>query len=123
MKNLKQFKELIQRYEKVTMEQVMEHFDKNGMGSADAINSLFRDGNGCILCIGAQDEFTFEIDCRECVYGVGCKNIDSIKCLSGENEKTYYAMNYADTPETLLQACRNRAEHMKKLLIKLNIDL
>ena len=109
MRNSKQFKELIARYESITIKEIEEDINNNiddgylyltakrltGFGSEDT----------CSLC-------NVIISCNECIYPV----ISDENCVSGKNKKTYINISNAETPHSLLDAYKARAEHMKNIL-------
>ena len=102
-KNLKEFKELIERYETITLEEIKEtEFVKEY--TAKGLTG-FGDPKTCSLC---------KVGCTDCVYGSIISTGED--CLGGENKKTYTRIESADTPLKLRNAFRARAKHMKTLL-------
>jgi len=118
MKNLKEFKALIERYESITLEEI-----KNTDVSLPNIDVLsiaiqqvtgiyklkanrltgFGSHNTCSLCEG---------ECEECVYLV----IAVAGCNQRGNKKTFRRICNASSPIKLRNAFRARAKHMKTLL-------
>ena len=118
IKNLPEFKKLIERYETITIDEIDEsNLDINvltGFGSC----------HSCNLCKGAgYPKMGF---CFNCVWGeiekVTMDNLTS-PCFIGKNKRTYNAIDNADSTEELLTAYRNRAKHMRSILKKLNIEM
>ena len=114
MKNLKEFKELIERYETITLEEIKTEWKKQKGLHRDniyigysAIVSLtgFGSQSTCTLCQATKTDF---VHCNDCVYG------KSFGCLNDDNEKSYDNVENARTPKGLLTAFRNRAEHLRK---------
>jgi len=110
MKNLPEFKALIERYESITLEDI----ESNYFIIFDAItiaNKLTGYGKTptCTLCQAAKNEWDM-VDCSLCVYG------DKVGCTLAENKKTYYAISEAESPKQLLKAFKARARHMRKIL-------
>ncbi len=100
MKNLKEFKALIDRYESISIEEIERAFKENyrpaglltGFGSIDT----------CTLCMAV------DVDCNECVWGPDLQG-----CLW---DITYDAIYYATNPNKLFTAYRKRAAYMRKYL-------
>lgn len=109
IKNLEEFKELIRRYESITLEEINDAW-LEGMGAERVARYLtgFGDSLTCSLCKAV------EICCRSCVYGI------TNGCLDGKNEETYCNIKYAKSPDELLSAFRGRADHMKKIISENN---
>jgi len=128
MKNLKEFKELIIRYETITLEEIKKEWNirKDVVGENEdvgyyTIRKLNEDvgyytirkltGFGspwcCTLCQAAKTVNDI-VCCDDCVYG------ESYGCFHNENEKTYQKIEDAKTPKGLLTAIRNRAKHLRK---------
>ena len=107
MKNLKEFKALIIRYESITIEEI-ENALKDVDDIIDAAKALTGFGyeDTCSLCLAV------EMDCKECVYGS-----DSV-CTLGENERTYDNICFAITSQELKKAYKARAKHMRSLINK-----
>lgn len=117
MKNLPEFKKLIERYESITIEEIeYNEFDKSyltGFGSHFS----------CTLCIAINKRHD-NSNCKECVFYRTLKR--QVACALGRNAKTYDAIDnilYSDDSKELLTAYRNRAKHMRSILKKLNIEM
>ena len=115
MKNLKEFKELIIRYETITLEEIKTEWKKrkdlNFGNSSDYIpyetaNKLtgFGSSSTCTLCLAVKTDF---VRCGDCVYA------ESYGCVNDSNEKTYNKIVNTRTPKGLLTAFRKRAEHLR----------
>ena len=102
MKNLKEFKALIERYETITIEEITKGFRRYTSNEVPEYLTGFGASITCSLCVSAGS-------CNNCVYGK-----DS--CMDGKNEKTYFRITNADTPTKLKNAYRARAKHMRTLL-------
>ena len=99
MKNLKEFKALIERYESITLKEIKK--DKFELFYTAQKLTGFGGAASCSICNGFV--------CEECVYGL-------IGCTNKINEKTYSKISYASTPIELFIAFRARAKHMQTLL-------
>ena len=115
MKNLKEFKELIIRYETITLEEIKKEWNiRKDVGENEdvgyyTIQKLTGFGSPwcCTLCQAAKTVNDI-VCCDDCVYG------ESYGCFHNENEKTYQKIEDAKTPKGLLTAIRNRAKHLRK---------
>lgn len=107
MQNLKEFNELIERYETITLEEIKKEWEVNGLSlvTKRALTG-FASGETCTLCLKVDSV------CEYCVYGCGY----SCECSCGDNEKSYDDIYYASTPLMLRNAYRRRAKHMRELL-------
>jgi hypothetical protein len=115
MKNLREFKELIERYETITLDEIKTEWkiqkDK-GWEDVDYLayhtaNKLtgFGSGSSCTLCKAVKDEY---VRCSDCVYQY------SYGCLNDVNEKSYNKIENTKTARGLFSAFRNRAKHLKE---------
>jgi len=113
MKNLAEFKQLIERYETITLEEITETWAKE---KGETANKLTGFGSicTCSLCDIRKNFFL----CDDCVWGYDT----GIKCSGGVNALTYGAIYFAKSPEKLLQAFRMRAKRMRERLAELGID-
>jgi hypothetical protein len=113
-KNIKEFKELILRYESITLKEI-----KRSGSSAHALTG-FGMKDTCTLCLATKSEI-FPAQCDICLW----YRISSVvyPCNSGKNESTYYAIDTASlrNPQELLDAYRARAAYMRTVLKKLRI--
>ncbi len=108
MKNLKEFKALIKRYESITLEEIEEK-EVCSYISSSVVKELTGFGSDltCPLCKAVKRK------CSICVYG---KKVSFFGCLYNENTKTYDRIESANTPLKLRNAFRARAKHMKTLI-------
>jgi hypothetical protein len=115
MKNLKEFKKLIKRYETITLDEIkkewkriqsryeddeISEFTTVGFFTAEHLTG-FGFSSSCTLCRAVYNS------CNDCVYGESCG------CVNGKNQKTYKKIEDCKTPKGLLTAFRKRAEHLK----------
>ena len=105
MKNLKEFKELILRYEGITLEDI-ENVSGEIFYGNDVSNKLTGHGasTSCSLCIAVERV------CESCVYG------KRFACIKLNNQETYDAIDEAESQKELKAAFQNRAKHMRKIL-------
>ena len=113
MENLKEFKELIERYESITIDEIREEWriikrDEFLRYTSAHYTAQKLTGFGscytCTLCIAVNQE------CYQCVYG---KEVVLLGCLSTENRPSYDNIDRAKTPKQLLRGFRIRAQHLK----------
>ena len=108
MKNLKEFKELIARYESITLEEIEEVWEKSKFISIQGnrvahILTGYGFINSCTLCKSCPS-------CDDCIYYNGDEDPP---CSSGEAGPTYSAIGNSLTSKELLTAFQNRAKYMK----------
>jgi len=120
MKNLKEFKALILKYESITLEDIRTAFIEcpyvdqiahllTGFGSMDT----------CTLCKAVFTAGAKFPNCASCVYR---GDTDTIAyCNSHGNVETYCAIKGAETSQELKLAFKNRAKHMRKILTEKGI--
>ena len=97
-KNIKEFQALVERYETITLEEIKANPDPE-------ILTGFGNSGTCTLCIKAGN-------CDKCVYGES--DTAYYACIDGENKKTYFTIDNANTPRKILNAYRARAKHLRK---------
>lgn len=115
--NLKEAKELIAKYRSITIEDIEEKFksiktdEYKGFSlySKEIANSLTGFGHvaTCLLC-GINKIYR----CVDCIY----QKMNG--CYIGDNDKTYLAICHAQSFEELLQAFKDRADHIENLIKK-----
>ena len=111
MKNLKEFKTLIERYETIGIEEIRKAW-KKGKAKHNSTHFIAQSltgfgGNGhCTLCLAIDSH------CEDCVYNLYSDD-HSFHCINTLNLPTYEGINHAKTPTELLKGYRTRAEHMK----------
>ena len=107
VKNLPEFKALIERYKTVTLEEIAKVFKRHERKSLKLSKITgFGYQNTCTLCRACDGE-GYYINCLLCVYG------HSYGCTDDE---TYINIESAKTSEELLAAYRARAAYMETLL-------
>lgn len=123
MKNLKEFKALIKKYESITLQDlekskkgIERDFDLDGeLGQiSDTIAKITKFGSrNCTLCkaIGMDSIGTVAV-CQACTW---VKSTDNI-CYSGVNSDTYQHILHATSLHELKEAIEKRAKYMKKVL-------
>jgi len=115
MKNLNEFKKLIERYESVTLEEIEKVWFIQGSLTANQLTG-FGKIHTCPLCGYKGGKFTL---CKDCVWAY---NNEGIRCMNGANGYTFRAIKFAENPEELLQAFRMRAKRMRERLMELGIN-
>ena len=118
MKNLNEFKALIERYESITEDEIDNEFALLWYFSAPDIAERLT-GYGTIHTCTLCKAVGFDLDrmkpkCYDCVYGWG-NEIDDYSCTL---DKTYFAIEFAKDAKELLTAFRERAKYMRTLLPK-----
>ena len=115
MKNLKEFKELILKYESITLEDIIATED-NIKGTFDEVAQALT-GFGyrptCTLCQIVKG------DCEFCTWSYIVDSSDLkyfAPCTILESKITYIAIYKAETPEELLKAFKARAKYMRQCL-------
>jgi len=107
IKNLKEFKNLIVKYKSLTIDDIIEEWDKHNACSGEVVmNRLtgFGDTDTCSIC-----SIINKPKCTYCVYTV----------VTGENctdHESYDFIQYASYPTTLYKAIQERIEFMEKIL-------
>lgn len=122
MKNLKEFKELIERYESITIEEIEATGDFviddafiRGLLKQSTINKLtgFGTKKSCKLCSAIENDF-----CEGCVYDIGKNNL-GVSCTIDQFEESFNLIRDAENAEELLLAIKKRAivmrEHLKTI--------
>ncbi len=103
--NIEAFKQLIERYESITIAECIKAFatTKDGGKAAQRITG-YGSSDSCMICIN-----TF---CYECVW----YEQTGKACFDGKNMETYTAIRNSETAEELLKAFRARAAYMRETL-------
>lgn len=124
MKNLKEFKALIKRYESITLKEIesislgssKNIYFKRAIRVAEALTG-FGDKNKCSLCIAIAE------DCTICVWasGIFYKRGYRLPCADKNNAVTFDNFWNAKTNEDLLKAFKARAKRMKAVLKNLKV--
>lgn len=116
--NLKEAKALVVKYRSIKAED-LERYMINGklrLDSQSALEALtgFGSNTSCTLCSTQERD---EIDasgviCDGCIY----KETTGRSCQRGENNDTYFDIEYASGEKGLLLAYKNRANHLENLI-------
>lgn len=122
MKNLEQFKALIERYETITLEEIQNVF-RNIEYSYSWAKELtgFGSMQTCTLCLATKDVSALPVDCKSCVWYFTNERHYNCYCTEQYNYETYIAIGEASNPSELLQAYRNRAEYMREIIARLGL--
>lgn len=113
-KNIKEAKELVLRYESISLEGIKEsgHFRVGGTLYTTALKLTgFGSTIKCALCVSIDHE------CGDCIYS------DHYGCLNGKNRKTYKRIEEANTPLKLKNAFRARAKYIRNRLKELGEEM
>lgn len=124
--NHKEFKELIKRYEDISLTEIRHARNKcltegqenfHGIWVLNKITG-FGKRTICSLCHRQPDGMgiTLEVSCDDCIYSV----ITGRTCDAGENYATFRKLVKAQDEFELQQAIKDRATHMRIILRKYN---
>lgn len=120
--NIKEFKQLIERYESITLEEIKkvemkyEYYNPLTITIPEFLTK-FGSWHFCILCKNIRP---ISSKCKPCVYNKTEKS--QFACNEGKNKETYQAILKASNADELLAAYKARARHMRQILIDLNLD-
>lgn len=106
--NIKQFVELIERYESLTFEEIKKEWERSQYQMGHQVAQIvtgFGGSQTCTLCLSIDGQ------CLICVYGA---NDSGYGCLTRSHTKTYNDIDDATTPRKLFNAFKRRAAHMRK---------
>jgi len=107
-KNIKEAKELVDRYESITLEEI----EGDGRGYLNVeILTGFGSTDSCTLCQAVSHKSCIP-NCGECFYEI----ITATLCDQGVNAESFDGICGADTPIKLRNAFRARAKHIRKLI-------
>lgn len=109
MENLKEFDELIERYETIQLDEIEKTWEINGRNTANLLTG-FGNSLTCKLCKTIRRMPTYHTECGNCIYE------GETNCTKSSMRFTYLKIARAKTPLTLLQAFRDRAKAMRKFL-------
>lgn len=126
MNNLKEFKELILKYESITLSDIENSESyQNDMSKKNEVwfsNDIIKELTGygsvatCTLClaINMKKGFPESKDCVNCTWVKKTKNL----CYKIDNAKTYKALHEAliESEDRLVEACHARAEYMRSVI-------
>ncbi len=140
--NIKAAKELIKRYNSITLDEIETEYKKQGSMHLVPKNLTgFGSDSTCTLCKEAEsillsDNIPLDDDlkdsffrCHTCIYN-RVRNIElgypdhlftcqPVACIADENAASYYLIDKAKSAKELLFAFRNRAKHLRKLVDKI----
>lgn len=104
--NVEAFKELIDIYSDLTVEELTEFWINDGKFTMRELTGF--SSNACRLCKAADQK------CGNCLYSINYPNKykQYVPCV----EETYNLIEYAETPEELYNALQKRIEFMKEVL-------
>jgi hypothetical protein len=114
--NIKEFKELRDRYNSITLEEIENIFKECDENRAYYLTGFGND-RSCTLCKSAREGY----NCEKCIwwwYNPIKNNSFDATCQYMKLAKTYYAIDEANTPKELLKAFRNRAKLMTEVINK-----
>ena len=104
MKNKKEFLELIERYESITIEEIEEAWKVGPVTTAQVLTG-YGSPHTCTLCKKVNW-------CNDCQWYI----LTESRCFQINNGNTYDAIGKASNPKRLNQAFINRAKYMKEVL-------
>ncbi len=114
--NLKEAKELVEKYRSITLEQITEYW--NSMSVAEQFSKAekkkmlkrltgFGQATYCSLC-----KQIYLSNCETCIYEI----ITDSVCYAGDNSSTYRKIADFTSCTELLQAYRKRADYLQSLI-------
>lgn len=108
-------KELVKKYRSITLDDTgninVTSFIYAEYGRIKARKLTGFSSWNCPLCLAVEH------DCSKCIYGG--RSRDGYSCYLNENNQTYFDIVNARTDEELLDAFKNRADHIESILNKL----
>ena len=118
-KNIKEAKELIERYESVTLEEIKEESKKTRWWLIARKLTGFGEAQTCTLCIAVRypQDGGCGSRCPMCVHGY-TNMMFGVSCINGPGEKTANRIDGAETPTTLRNAFRARAKYLREVLAR-----
>lgn len=118
MNNIKEFKELIEQYENLTLSEIEEEWIEDGQSTMYELTG-FGGCYSCSLCKAVGNKacgpsWNKNPDCRchNCVYILRGTDFEFPPCV----DETYENINYAESPQELYDAIQARIEFMKEIL-------
>lgn len=128
-KNIQEAEQLIARYNSISREEIMSILgDKNFQDNIiDILNKLtgFSFTDTCTLCSTGYSSYSQPQPCEACIYASGRHDPNlglRYYCLKGKHKKTYNALKKCKSIDKLLIAYKNRANHISKVLQKIEAD-
>lgn len=132
MRNLKEFKELILKYESITLgdleksKKQMElrpesDYELNKEEIPEILENITNFGTKfCTLCIGiGMDSVSDIYNCQECTW----VKLTNYTCFGGSNKETYTSIDYSTSVLDLKESINKRAKYMRKVLKEKNIEI
>ena len=118
--NLKEFKELIEKYNSITIEDIeqADMFLDDGYDCYDTSGIMetltgFGSVSTCTLCNALDVKHYMGIyPCKGCIWLIQTKTL----CTLGENYDSYELIETATTNQELLEAIKYRAEYINEVL-------
>ena len=128
--NIKEFRQLILRYESITLGEIKKVFDKYEKKYGYHIFSYIKrelTGFGSVTtCILCRTVYFLKPNCQHCLHYKEKKEVEKphpIKaeymCRRNSTSLSYKNIQRATTPEELLKAYKERAKDLRSLLSKL----
>jgi hypothetical protein len=130
MENIKEFKELIVKYDSINLNLIKDTRDALKkrheckiiveIDGKDVLKVITGYGSctTCSLCLATNKGLTTYTDCNKCVYSLEYPDEDCVDSAPCTDHETYEAIMYSLTPQELLEAIKDRKEYMNSLLIK-----
>jgi len=113
-KNIEEAKALVERYESITIEEIEAELNvRKNWGLTRYSLTGFGHVKTCSLCLKVGNNGSGDPNCNDCIYSNAGFYYT---CHKRENTETYDDIGNANTSSDLLQAYRNRAEHIKSIL-------
>jgi len=128
-RNIEEAKQLVQRYESITVEEIKEVAGKRKFNGRKIANELtgFGDYKICILCKAVPthiyNAFTSRKECENCLYyefggcvGLFMEGAEKHPKIAKKLEITFENICDAKNPQELINAFRERAKLLRELL-------
>ena len=107
MKNLKEAKELLEKYKSITLEQLEAMYSKGDKGHKILFKITgFGTTNSCMLCLSVNEI------CDDCIYSFRIYNENDVPCL----DKIYEEMSEATSAEELFNALQKRISYLTHII-------
>jgi hypothetical protein len=110
---MKEFYEIMQRYETITIDEINETLEHESKIYVSAIKKKltgFGSPSTCKLCIKYLNRQ--ESVCTNCTW----VQLTGCECNEGVNSQTYMYIEYAHDQDALIYAYRARAKYMRKVI-------
>jgi len=116
--NVEAFEKLIERYKKITLEEIQEaakgvvpHGDYFGNLVMEKITG-FGNTSQCSLCLATKRKDDKHYNCERCLYTVNSKQ--PMPCV----ETTYFGLGKAKTVEEIFNKLQDRIKFLEEVLVK-----